>query len=121
MSNVLFLNTKFYLNAIAKQTGYKWHILIFIRMIKMTSPNLNIVMIIGTIMGYITVILLGLDTSHVHKLTIEGALQATQFLLVFGFSFIYGSLMAKTWRVYLIFKNLNVNGKVRKMPLTRSA
>ena len=35
------------------------------RMIKMTSPNINIVIVVGGILGYVTMVILGLDTRWV--------------------------------------------------------
>ena len=33
-------------------------------------------------------------------------------MIVIGFSVIYGLISAKSWRVFMIFKNLTTNGKV---------
>ena len=46
--------------------------------------------------------------------------QSCTYLLTFGSTFIFGSLFAKVCRVFMIFSNLNFNGKVRKQPLGMS-
>jgi len=71
-----------------------------IRYIKMSSPNLNNIIIIGCIFVYISGVLLGLDK--------EGSsigCQAELWIVVIGFSLGFGAMFSKTWRVHVIFLN----------------
>ncbi|ELT89977.1 hypothetical protein CAPTEDRAFT_227541 [Capitella teleta] len=81
------------------------------RIIKMTSPNINIVILIGACSAYSSIVLIGLDSSLVSFSNMASLVQASSFLLCFSFSLIYGSIFSKVWRVFMIFKNINFNGK----------
>ncbi|XP_072166361.1 uncharacterized protein [Diadema setosum] len=74
------------------------------RLIKMSSPNINILIVVGTVLLFICTILLGIDghmTSSASKLST--LCQCQLVLLVTGFTLVYGSLFTKSWRVYRIF------------------
>ncbi|KAH9508641.1 hypothetical protein Btru_049496 [Bulinus truncatus] len=68
------------------------------RLIKMSSPNLNNVILCGCLLAYCSVFIIDLVTEGgqvtcmVHTIT-----------LVLSFSLCFGALFAKTWRVYEIF------------------
>jgi hypothetical protein len=82
------------------------------KLIKMTSPNINIVILSGTILGYISIVVLGLDRTFIRDgLDVDSALQGCTYLLIFSFTLVYGSLFAKVCRVFMIFSNLSFNGK----------
>ncbi|XP_071113148.1 gamma-aminobutyric acid type B receptor subunit 1-like [Haliotis cracherodii] len=69
------------------------------RIIKMSSPNLNNVILSGCVITYIEVFLADLDDrSSQCKL-----FKVKIFVLTIGFSMTFGALFAKTWRVYAIF------------------
>ena len=78
----------------------------------MSSPYLNNTIIIGCLLTYTSVILLGLD-SH---LTSESALPvictARIWTLMAGFTLAFGSMFSKTWRVHSIFTDVKLNKKV---------
>ncbi|PFX31206.1 Gamma-aminobutyric acid type B receptor subunit 2 [Stylophora pistillata] len=88
------------------------------RLIKMSSPNLNNVIILGCILSYISVILFAFDGDH---LKAELCTTRTATLCV-GFTFVFGSLFSKTWRVHkvtriisakkLIIKDLHLFGVI---------
>ena len=78
----------------------------------MTSPNLNVLASLGAVPGLLVVILSGLDSSRVSLDTMAMVLQACSWLLAISFTLMYGCMFSKTWRVFLIFRNLNLNGKV---------
>ncbi len=86
---------------------------LFYRYIKMSSPYLNNMIIIGCLLTYTSVILLGLD-SH---LTSESALPvictARIWSLMAGFTLAFGSMFSKTWRVHSIFTDVKLNKKVK--------
>ncbi|XP_072040114.1 gamma-aminobutyric acid type B receptor subunit 2-like [Amphiura filiformis] len=86
------------------------------RLIKMSSPNLNDVIIAGCILSYVTVILLGIDTRVLNQndqhLTVICQVRVWVFALSFTLSF--GAMFSKTWRVYTIFTNKKVQKRVIK-------
>ncbi|VVC87570.1 unnamed protein product, partial [Leptidea sinapis] len=67
------------------------------RYIKMSSPHLNNLIIIGCMLTYLSVIFLGLDSS----LSSIGILA-------------FGAMFSKTWRVHSIFTDVKLNKKVIK-------
>ncbi|XP_063959400.1 probable G-protein coupled receptor 156 [Lytechinus pictus] len=73
------------------------------RLIKMSSPNLNILIVLGTILIYACVILLGIDSNTSSLETLTALCKTRLFLLMCGFTLVYGSLFTKSWRVYRIF------------------
>ncbi|KAK3737859.1 hypothetical protein QZH41_015783, partial [Actinostola sp. cb2023] len=82
------------------------------RYIKLSSPNLNNVIILGCIMVYSTIFLYGLDG----RVSDEGytlACRARFCLLSLGFTIGFGAMFSKTWRVHQIFIS-NVK-KVKKV------
>jgi len=85
----------------------------------MSSPYLNNTIIIGCLLTYTSVILLGLD-SH---LTSESALPvictARIWTLMAGFTLAFGSMFSKTWRVHSIFTDVKLNKKVKTNTLNR--
>ena len=84
------------------------------KVIKMTSPNINILILVGSICGYCCMVILGLDSGHVGQETMEALHRASTFILTIGSTLIYGSMFAKSWRVFLVFKNINFNGKLTR-------
>ncbi|XP_070561872.1 gamma-aminobutyric acid type B receptor subunit 2-like [Ptychodera flava] len=70
------------------------------RIIKMSSPNLNNVIIFGCCMMYACVILYGLDHSKYPILC-----KIDKVLLAIGFTLSFGAMFSKTWRIYKIFTN----------------
>lgn len=84
------------------------------KIIKMTSPNINVVMLVGAICGYSCIIMFGLDTGYVSRTAMENLQTTCVFVLAFSFTIIYGCLFAKSWRVFLVFKNINFNGKLTR-------
>ncbi|XP_022800761.1 gamma-aminobutyric acid type B receptor subunit 2-like [Stylophora pistillata] len=84
------------------------------RIIKMSSPNLNNIMVMGSILCYISVILFGIDGRF---LTLEEYTricnvrlkyyfvwsQVRSAVLCIGYSLSFGAMFSKTWRVHKIF------------------
>ncbi|XP_071113099.1 gamma-aminobutyric acid type B receptor subunit 1-like [Haliotis cracherodii] len=69
------------------------------RIIKMSSPNLNNVILSGCVITYTGVFLTDLNSGSSQC----QVFQARIFVLTIGFSMTFGALFAKTWRVYVIF------------------
>ena len=84
------------------------------RQIKMSSPNMNNLIITGCMLSYTSVIVLGLDS---HLTSIEAfpyICTARAWMLMWGFTPSFGSMFSKTWRVHSIFTNVQLNKKVYK-------
>ncbi|XP_059152389.1 gamma-aminobutyric acid type B receptor subunit 2-like [Physella acuta] len=68
------------------------------RVIKMSSPRLNNVILVGCILAYSTIYSLDAEDEG-----IQSACVISSFTIVLSFSLSFGALFAKTWRVYEIF------------------
>ena len=84
------------------------------RYIKMSSPYLNNLIIIGCMLTYSSVIFLGLDSTLTSVETFPLICTARAWLLMAGFSLAFGSMFSKTWRVHSIFTDVKLNKKVSK-------
>nr|XP_006824877.1 PREDICTED: gamma-aminobutyric acid type B receptor subunit 2-like [Saccoglossus kowalevskii] len=85
------------------------------RLIKMSSPNLNNVIIIGCVLIYVMVSLLGIDRNILHyDSQLEVLCQIRMWILAFGFTLSFGAMFSKTWRVYTIFTNKTLQKRVIK-------
>lgn len=82
------------------------------RFIKMSSPNMNNMIIVGSFLTYTSVILLGLDTRVLSDRGFEIMCAAKTWIFCFGFTLAFGSMFSKTWRVHSIFTNIKLNKKV---------
>ncbi|XP_049807072.1 gamma-aminobutyric acid type B receptor subunit 2 [Schistocerca nitens] len=84
------------------------------RYIKMSSPYLNNLIIIGCMLTYSSVIFLGLDSTLTSVESFPYICTARAWLLMAGFSLAFGSMFSKTWRVHSIFTDVKLNKKVIK-------
>ncbi|WAR01609.1 GABR2-like protein [Mya arenaria] len=73
------------------------------RYIKMSSPNLNNIIIVGCILTYLSVFLLDTD---------GGVSRA--WVLSIGFTLAFGAMFSKTWTVHSIFTDIKLHKKVIK-------
>ncbi|XP_022101328.1 gamma-aminobutyric acid type B receptor subunit 2-like [Acanthaster planci] len=74
------------------------------RLIKMSSPNLNILIGAGAISIYACVMLFGIDAGVTSsKVALEVLCKVRVSLITLGFTLVYGSMFSKAWRVYRIF------------------
>ena len=78
---------------------------------KLGSPYVNILIIAGAVVYYIMVILFGVDENVASYSTVDGLCHAKIWLAAIGFSLLYGTIFAKTWRVYYIFSHTKPNAK----------
>ncbi|KAL5009806.1 hypothetical protein ScPMuIL_012111 [Solemya velum] len=70
------------------------------REVKMSSPNINSVLLVGCMITYSTVLLQSSES------LIGNTLCKVRIIwFTVGFSLVFGSLFSKTWRVYKIFSN----------------
>ena len=77
------------------------------RLVKLTSPYVNVMIIVGAVVFYITVILFGVDENVTSFSTVDHLCQTRIWLVAIGFSLLFGTIFAKTWRVYYIFNHFN--------------
>ncbi|KAJ7363242.1 hypothetical protein OS493_011524 [Desmophyllum pertusum] len=81
------------------------------RYIKLSSPNLNNVILLGGIMMYATVFMYGLD-GRLSPVSYNYVCRTRFCLLSLGFTVGFGAMFSKTWRVHQIFTNIR---KIRKV------
>ena len=81
------------------------------RLVKLGSPYVNIMIIAGAVVFYVTVILFGVDENVASYSTVDGLCHARIWLVSIGFSLLYGAIFAKTWRIYCIFNFSKPNSK----------
>ncbi|XP_050084421.1 gamma-aminobutyric acid type B receptor subunit 2 [Anopheles aquasalis] len=77
-----------------------------LKAIKLSSPKLSTITVCGCILVYMATILLGLDHStlpRVSSVSFSTVCMARIYFLSAGFSLAFGSMFAKTFRVYRIF------------------
>jgi len=72
------------------------------KLIKMSSPDIYNVTIVGCICCYISVISYGLDSRSIDIDRTSLSCNATVVFLIIGFTLAFGSMFSKTWRVYKI-------------------
>jgi len=82
------------------------------RIIKMSSPRLNNVIVVGCMMTYFSVILFGLDGGLVPTEQYGKVCIARAWIMSIGFTLAFGAMFAKTWRVHAIFKSITPKKKV---------
>ncbi|XP_070537750.1 gamma-aminobutyric acid type B receptor subunit 2-like [Ptychodera flava] len=85
-----------------------------IRYIKMSSPRLNNVICLGSIVMYISVFLFGLDDLVQSTTALSLVCNVRIWIVSFGFTLTFGSLFTKTWRVHYIFFNKKLEKRVVK-------
>ncbi|EDV18776.1 uncharacterized protein TRIADDRAFT_16716, partial [Trichoplax adhaerens] len=73
------------------------------RHIKLSSPRINIVSAIGCLICYFSIIVFGIDSGVVPLITVPAFCTVKIWLLCIGFTFAFGALFAKTWRIHKIF------------------
>ncbi|KAH9505704.1 Gamma-aminobutyric acid type B receptor subunit 2 [Bulinus truncatus] len=74
-----------------------------LKYIKLSSPMLNNVAVVGCILVYLAVIMLGLDDRTLSEEVFPIICTVRAFLLAAGFSLAFGAMFAKTFRVHQIF------------------
>ena len=67
--------------------------------------------IAGAVVYYVMVILFGVDENVASSIAVDGLCHARIWLVAIGFSLLYGTIFAKTWRVYYIFNHTKPNSK----------
>ncbi|BFZ14492.1 hypothetical protein BsWGS_17530 [Bradybaena similaris] len=83
-----------------------------LKFIKLSSPKLNNVAVIGCMLVYVTVGMMGLDDGVLTRDAFPVVCSGRAFLLAAGFSLAFGAMFAKTFRVHQIFTRTH-NGLVK--------
>uniref|UniRef100_A0A8C4VFE9 G protein-coupled receptor 156 n=1 Tax=Gopherus evgoodei TaxID=1825980 RepID=A0A8C4VFE9_9SAUR len=74
------------------------------RIVKMSSPNLNIVTLLGSGLSYSSAYLFGIpEQSLVFGASMEMLIQVRLCLLCVGSSLVFGPILGKSWRLYKVF------------------
>ncbi|XP_061114576.1 gamma-aminobutyric acid type B receptor subunit 2 [Conger conger] len=84
------------------------------RLIKMSSPYMNNLIILGGMLSYASIFLFGLDGSLVSDKAFETLCTVRTWILTVGYTTAFGAMFAKTWRVHAIFKNVKMKKKIIK-------
>ncbi|XP_061580418.1 probable G-protein coupled receptor 156 [Cololabis saira] len=74
------------------------------RIVKMSSPNLNVLTLLGSVLTYVSGVLFAVDaqTSSLAD-TSMAVLQARIWTLCVGSTLVFGPILGKTWRLYRVF------------------
>ena len=73
------------------------------RLIRLSSPKLNIITVFGVIILYVSMVLFVIPTHS--KSVIHGLCIARLWFLALGASLAFGTIIMKMFRVYIIFSN----------------
>ncbi|XP_077632891.1 putative G-protein coupled receptor 156 isoform X2 [Crocuta crocuta] len=74
------------------------------RIVKMSSPNLNIVTLLGSCLTYSSVYLFGIqDQDALVGGSMETLIQIRLSMLCIGTSLVFGPILGKSWRLYKVF------------------
>ncbi|KAM4558853.1 putative G-protein coupled receptor 156 isoform 1-T1 [Odontesthes bonariensis] len=74
------------------------------RIVKMSSPNLNILTLFGSVLTYTSGVLFAVDDrAHSQTGTSTAMLQAQMWTLCVGSTLVFGPILGKTWRLYRVF------------------
>ncbi|XP_054407407.2 probable G-protein coupled receptor 156 isoform X2 [Pongo abelii] len=72
------------------------------RIVKMSSPNLNIVTLLGSCLTYSSAYLFGIQDVLVGS-SMETLIQTRLSMLCIGTSLVFGPILGKSWRLYKVF------------------
>jgi len=79
------------------------------RYVKFSSPFVNILIVVGAIMFYVIVILFGVDENTASFDTVDRLCHTRIWLCVFAFTLLCGTIIAKTYKIYHIFRHTKPN------------
>ena len=75
----------------------------YCRLMKFDGHYVNIMIVAGAVVMYVTVILFGVDENVASYSTVDGLCQAKIWVAAIGYSLLYGTIFAITWRMYPTF------------------
>ncbi|XP_075054590.1 putative G-protein coupled receptor 156 [Mixophyes fleayi] len=70
------------------------------RIVKMSSPNLNLVTVLGSVLAYISAFMFAVQENTV---SMETVIQVRISLLYIGVTLVFGPLLGKSWRLHRVF------------------
>uniref|UniRef100_A0A3Q1EJ22 G protein-coupled receptor 156 n=1 Tax=Acanthochromis polyacanthus TaxID=80966 RepID=A0A3Q1EJ22_9TELE len=74
------------------------------RIVKMSSPNLNVLTLFGSVLTYSSGFLFAIDErAHSQSGASIAVLQARMWMLCVGSTLVFGPILGKTWRLYRVF------------------
>ncbi|KAG7215815.1 hypothetical protein INR49_021938 [Caranx melampygus] len=74
------------------------------RIVKMSSPNLNVLTLLGSLLTYCSGFLFAVDErTHSQGGPSTAVLQARMWTLCIGSTLVFGPILGKTWRLYRVF------------------
>ncbi|XP_034740509.1 probable G-protein coupled receptor 156 [Etheostoma cragini] len=74
------------------------------RIVKMSSPNLNVLTLFGSVLTYSSGFLFAIgERSHSQGAASTAVLQARVWTLCVGSTLVFGPILGKTWRLYRVF------------------
>ncbi|XP_069010114.1 probable G-protein coupled receptor 156 isoform X1 [Embiotoca jacksoni] len=74
------------------------------RIVKMSSPNLNVLTLFGSVLTYSSAFLFAFDErAHSQVGASSAVLQARMWTLCLGSTLVFGPILGKTWRLYRVF------------------
>jgi len=79
------------------------------RYVKLSSPYVNIMIVVGAIMFYVIVILFGVDENTASFDTVDRLCHTRIWLCVFAFTLLCGTIIAKTYKIFYIFRHTKPN------------
>nr|XP_054774082.1 gamma-aminobutyric acid type B receptor subunit 2-like [Lytechinus pictus] len=85
-----------------------------IRVIKMSSPRMNNLIVIGIIIAYLSAVLFGLDYDGMSDVTRKYICTARLWTITIAFTLAFGGMFTKMWRVYTIIVYKKTQRKVIK-------
>ncbi|XP_065899549.1 gamma-aminobutyric acid type B receptor subunit 2-like isoform X3 [Dysidea avara] len=77
--------------------------------VKISSPYVNILIVVGAVMFYVVVILFGVDENTASFDTVNRLCHTRIWLCATAFSLLFGTIFAKTWRIYFILRHSKPN------------
>ena len=112
--NLWFRKQKYASHCLCITAYYNCHY----RFVELGSPYVNIMIVAGAIVFYATVILFGVDENVASDTIVDGLCQTRIWLVSIGFSLLYGTILAKTWKIYYTFNYTKSESKTVRVVLT---
>ncbi|XP_072536021.1 gamma-aminobutyric acid type B receptor subunit 2 [Salminus brasiliensis] len=84
------------------------------RAVQLSSPSLNTLLILGTLLSYSSVVLFGLDGSSVPEGVFDALCSVRIWFLNIGYTTAFGTMFAKIWRLYAMFGRVKAQKRMMK-------
>uniref|UniRef100_A0A8B9LKZ3 Gamma-aminobutyric acid type B receptor subunit 2 n=1 Tax=Astyanax mexicanus TaxID=7994 RepID=A0A8B9LKZ3_ASTMX len=84
------------------------------RSVQISSPSLNTLLILGTLLSYSSVFLFGLDGSYVSEGVFDALCSVRIWFITIGYTTAFGTMFAKIWRVYSMFNHISAQKRIIK-------